>query len=383
MTDGLGLEDVYGATIDRIKAQGGYQCQLGMGALMWICYAEVPLTPVELCNALAIELGSTDFNAGNIPPITTVVSCCQGLITVDKKASTVRLIHFTLKEYLSARPDIFSGPHSAMAEICLTYLNSQHVKAISDPSTFAPFSFIDPSTTCYNKPFVKYCSLYWGVHAKRELSDRTMSLALELFQEYDNHISRKLLGEAEACVKDYGCYGHFECGPLHCASMFGIVKLLAVLIEMGSYDINGGDAYKLTPLAWAARCGHDQIAQMLIELQVVDPNKPDIFGLTPLSQASMAGHEGIVKILLGLNDVDPNQPDFRGQAPLSHAAKGGHEEVVRILLGRSDINPNLPDRDDNTPLSYAAGNGHEGVVRILLGRTEVGPDKPDNKDRTF
>ena len=33
---------------------------------MSISYAEERLGPDELCHALAIELGSTDFNAGNI-----------------------------------------------------------------------------------------------------------------------------------------------------------------------------------------------------------------------------------------------------------------------------------------------------------------------------
>ena len=58
ITDGLGLEDVYGATIERIRAQGGDKSRLGMEALMWISYAEVPLSPGALCHALAIELGS-------------------------------------------------------------------------------------------------------------------------------------------------------------------------------------------------------------------------------------------------------------------------------------------------------------------------------------
>ena len=71
MTHGLGLEDVYGATIERIKAQGGDKSRLGIGALMWISYAERRLGPDELCHALAIELGSTDFNLGNIPSIST------------------------------------------------------------------------------------------------------------------------------------------------------------------------------------------------------------------------------------------------------------------------------------------------------------------------
>ena len=58
-----------------------------------------------------------DFNASNAPSILTLVNCGQVLIAVDKEASTVRLIHFTLQEYLAAHPDIFSRPHSAIAEI--------------------------------------------------------------------------------------------------------------------------------------------------------------------------------------------------------------------------------------------------------------------------
>ena len=119
MADGSGLGDVYGATIARIKAQVGDKSRLGMAALMWINHAERPLRADELCHALGVELGSTNFNTRNIPSMSTLVGCCQGLIVVDKEASTVRLIHFTLQEYLSAHPDLFSNPHSTMAEICL------------------------------------------------------------------------------------------------------------------------------------------------------------------------------------------------------------------------------------------------------------------------
>ena len=84
MADELGLENVHGATIERIEAQGGYKYRLGMGALMWISYAEEPLSPDELCYALAIELGSSDFNVANIPSTATLLSCCQGLNIVNK-----------------------------------------------------------------------------------------------------------------------------------------------------------------------------------------------------------------------------------------------------------------------------------------------------------
>jgi len=179
MMDGLGLGDVYGSTIERIKAQGGDKSRLGMGALMWISHAEQPLEEDELCHALGIELGSKDFNADNIPSIKTLIGCCQGLIMVDKEASTVRLVHFTLKEYLSAHPDIFSSPHSTIAEICLTYLNSQQVRSLSYDS--------------WDEPFLRYCSLYWGVHAKRELSGNGRSLAMELLRDYDDHVSAAFL----------------------------------------------------------------------------------------------------------------------------------------------------------------------------------------------
>ena len=44
LRNALGLEGVYGATIERIQAQGRDKSRLGMGALMWISHAERLLT---------------------------------------------------------------------------------------------------------------------------------------------------------------------------------------------------------------------------------------------------------------------------------------------------------------------------------------------------
>lgn len=54
------------------------------------------------CHALAGEPDSRDPNGNNAPPMPTLASYCQGLITIEKEVSTLRLIHFTLQEYLSA-----------------------------------------------------------------------------------------------------------------------------------------------------------------------------------------------------------------------------------------------------------------------------------------
>jgi len=97
-----------------MKVRGGGGPGLGT-APTWISHEERPLQVDELYHALAVELGSTDFDVGNIPSIPTLVSCCQALITVDKEALTMPLIHFTLQEYLSSHPNIFNRPRSAIA----------------------------------------------------------------------------------------------------------------------------------------------------------------------------------------------------------------------------------------------------------------------------
>jgi len=377
MINGLGLGDVYSATIERIRRQDGDKSRLGMETLMWVCHAERPLRADELCHALAVELG-TDFNADNIPSMATLLSCCQGLITVEKESSTVRLVHFTLREYLSAHPDIFCSPHSAMSEICLTYLNSQQVKDLS------PETSDDLSTLIHDNPLLEYCSLYWGVHAKRELSDSARSLALDFLLGCGTHPSQAILWEQ---INDKYLYYErdvFWSGGLHCASIFGISELVAPLVDMGWYDINEEDSDFHTPLALAARYGHTEMVKMLLELGEIDPDKPSsLDGGTPLSLAAEAGHEGVVKILLEREDVNPNaQTSDEGETPLLYAAFRGHEGVVRILLERGDVSPDKPNSYGNTPLWYAAGQGHEGVVKILLGREDVNPDKPDNRGRT-
>ena len=343
MTNGFELGDVYGATMERIRAQDGDKSRLGMAALMWISHAERPLSADELCHALAVELGSTDFNPDNLPSISTSISCCQGLITVDKGTSTVRLIHFTQQEYLFAHPDIFSRPHSAMAEICLTYLNSQQVKALS----------AEPFLDTQDAPFLEYCSVYWGVHAKMELSDRARSLALELLQEhYGQTSARFLLVETGEPFIKYIITPYLFSG-LHCASFFGIVEVVAALLEMGCYDVNEEDCSKRTPLTWAARNGHEEVVKILLGQEEVNPDKSDDGGLAPLSEAALFGHEGVVKILLRREEVNPDKPDCDGRTPLWHAAFGGHEGVVKILLERDEVNPDKADANGQTPLLYA------------------------------
>ena len=93
--------------------------------------------------------------------------------------------------------------------------------------------------------------MYWGVDAKRELSDCTRSLALELINGDYGQISTQFLLEQVECVRLEDSGTCSPCSGLHCASLFGITEVVTSLIEMGCYDIDGGDFSGCAPLAWA------------------------------------------------------------------------------------------------------------------------------------
>ena len=390
---GLGLGGAYEATIRRIKAQTGDGARLGMAALMWISHSERPLSVDEICHALAVQIGSTDINTNNVPSIRTVLGFCQGLATVDKGSSTIRLIHLTLKEYISRYADLFDNPHSRIAETCLTYLNSQAVRNIlACPA--------HPSRDLQSTPFLKYASVYWGTHMQMELSDHSKDLARDLLNQYDSHISAELLRESIA-EWDFNLASPFS--GLHCVSYFGIAEAAIDLIKTRRWDVNKRDISGLTPLMWAARSGHENVVKLFLQQKQTKPDMRDRrYGQTALSWASEGGHEKVVELFLsrqsrigrwrrmrlvisllfGRKYVNPNRPDYLGQTPVSRAAQNGHEGVVRLLLEREDVTPDKLDNNGRTPLSRAAGGGHSGVVKLLLERKDVSPDRPENNGRT-
>jgi len=400
MNNGLDLEGAYGTTLRRIKAQGGEKARLGMAVLMWISHSRRPLQVDELCHAIAIRIGSIDLNSDGIPAISTMLSCCQGLVTMEKCGSTVRLIHFTLQEYLCTGPDLFDRAHSMMAEACLTFLNFQHIKDL--PASPHPHQ--------RDTPFLEYSSLYWGTHMRIELSDRAKTFTLQLLDQFDSHISTKFLWETtnrELSSQEFlwrPIPNSKGFSPLHCISYFGIAGVARILIKTNRWDVNQKDGAGRTPLIWAAIQGHGEVVRLLLQNKYIQPDQHDtISGRTGLSWAARNGHEGVVRLFLGpqfVNPesigrkrgrvarvvdtlfggryVNPNSMSNCDETPLLWATENGHEGVVKLLLGRKDVNPNIPDTTyGQTPLSWAAENGHEGIAKLLLERKDVNPNTPD------
>ena len=374
MTLGHGLSDAYMATLTRLKAQKGYKSVLGLKVLMWVMYSARPLRAQELCHALGVEIGSADLDLEDVPALRTLVSSCLGLVTVEASSSTVRLVHFTLQEYLSSDPTLFHNPHSTIAEVCLTYLNFRCIRDLSPTLRSAP-------TTTH---LLEYASFYWGVHTRVGMTENIKMLALRLLDSFDEHISAQLLLLRNNRYGSPGRYYYGKNGPtrftgLHGAAFLGVVGIVSTALEMMEWEVNAYDCMGMTALTWAAARGHEEVVKMFLGREDVNPDQADAeYGRTPLSWAAQGGHEGIVKMLLEREDVNPDRADTRyGRTPLSWAAENEHEGIVIALLERKDALTPAVDSKSQTPLSLALSKRHGGVVKMILDRENADSDTAD------
>jgi len=202
--------------------------KLGMHALMWISCSERPSKADELCHALVVEVGTADINVRNAPSTRTLMSSTLGLAKIDEQSSTVRLVHFTLQEYISAH-NLFITPYSMMAEICLTYLNFQSTCDLS---------------TCFDTipskmPFLHYASCCLGLHAKKRVTEGVKQLALRLLGRDGDHISADILLREESVDFLSRWERYHSKHPdlrgftgLHCAAYMGITEIAIAMIDM-------------------------------------------------------------------------------------------------------------------------------------------------------
>jgi len=315
-TTGVDLDSVCSQTLQQIKEQKGDMQRLGMKVLMWVSHAKRPLRIDELCHALAVDVEATDLDPKNIQPQDTVLGSCLGLAFVDKKTSVVRPIHDTLQKYLS-RPGILPGAHKILGETCLAYLNHNQIKRLP----------VNNVGDLGQMPFLEYSSFYWMAHAKIELSDRAETLALELLNQYENHISFKKLWPS--------CYPkpRSPLTGLHFASEVGIDALVAALIETKSCDINEEDSEGCTPLMYAVKNKNHRAVKLLLTCDGVDPDKPEnsMFGETPLRWA--IGHEEVEMVrLLVQGGANPYKESDDGQTPFMLASQYLCDRPMLALL---------------------------------------------------
>jgi ankyrin repeat domain-containing protein 50 len=354
-----GLGETFEETLKRIKRQSESRSKLAMRVLMWISHARRPLQLEELRQALAVLPGQANLDSENCPSQKSMVDTCVGLVTISHESSTLRLVHYSLQEYLhERRQEIFPLGERTVASACLTYLSFE---------TFADgFCTTDKELEIRLErfPFLDYAARHWGHHLQSEWIDEFETPVLKFL----THQSNFLCSIQVMRIPVYHYKGYSQRFPkrrtgLHVAAYFGLESLSRRLLEEGT-DIEAKDSGGWTALHEAAGNEQGAVVRLLLEKGANIEQKTND-GLTALHCAAEKGHDAVVRLLLG-KGADVKAKDSWEWTALYRAAENGHDVVVQQLL-ENGADTEAKDIDfGRTTLYRAAANGHETVVQLLL-----------------
>ncbi|KAK6544659.1 hypothetical protein TWF694_001347 [Orbilia ellipsospora] len=376
------LYEAFGNIVERIRQQSQSSSALAMDILMWAHLAERPLRISEFLDALAVKLGDKNLDIDNFPSRQSWLDCCLGLVITDEETSTVRLVHFSLQEYLhSQRGDLFKKGHERIAKTCLTYLCFDNITT----SPILDKEDLDELAKKYS--FLGYAASQWGHHIRKEanLSIEVVNLSVSYLLQPQLKIRRDIAFDSE--LKLYEIWRHRSrfletFSDLHNAIYFGRLEGFRFLVKTARVDIDSRDIYREWTLNWAAGKGYLEIVKLLVETGRVDIDSRDDYNKTPLSCAAESGYLGTVKFLVETGRVDINSRDDYNKTPLSWAAENGHFKIVKFLVETGRVDINSRDNSGQTPLFWAAWGGHLRIVKFLVETGRVDIDSRDSCDQT-
>ena len=307
-----GLADNLAMTIERIKkqqSQNQTRSRLAFLVLQWLATVRRPVTTKELQHALAARPGVRQLGALTDPKF--FVESCFGLTIIDKETSVVRLVHFSVKEFLQEKRDeLFDDPNSALAASCLTYMAvciRRDRKFVQDATK--PDETEAKSPLAHRWPFWQYAALNWGLHATQscvglaEMPLRDFAFAQDLLDLWAGYV----IFSRDSEEKPTGVYDS------------GWIKL--------AHFVNEG----ASPLHIAAIYDLRGVAQECLT-RGLDGNMRDGKGITPFMLAAANNRDHILRMLLGTGSLDVNLLDQNGRSALYHAGQRSHVEVLPVLL---------------------------------------------------
>ncbi|KAH0595387.1 hypothetical protein MHUMG1_06562 [Metarhizium humberi] len=370
------LANAFDDAMQRVNAQSPGRRELALQVLGWTTCARRALTTLELQHALAVEINKPEFDENNLADIQDLVSVCAGLVTIDEESMAIRLVHYTLQEYLENTQDKwFRNPQAQMALKCVTYLS------------FSAFESgrcqcdQDLEERLRLHPFYIYAARNWGHHAREAetpYEDIEYFLRCQKKAEASSQVFSLLAFQVNPPLLLLGNETR-EMYGLHLAAYFGIDS--AVFGQLVNNDPNSRDGNGRTPISHAAENGHVAIIKVLLDKGAeIDPTPPD-HHYSPLKLAVIGNHTAAIELLLEngafieSNSFSMESHDVfmvhhhrfphTDRTPLSIAATVSNETIVQLLL---DKGAKVDSKDEYgwTPLSHAAMRGHKAIVELLL-----------------
>ena len=361
------LTTVFSSTVDRIKSLPNRRLNVAMRSLMWISHTRRPLKSVELQHALALRPGDKSLNSDDILAVRTIIDSCFGLLEVERDSNTIRLVHFSLEEYLQSQDhDLFENANLTILRTCLQYMSMNSVKPL-------PFkNRTDFAKEVKGLPFLEYACLEWGFHAKLVPVSQYEDLVLPLLENGPSLLTIARVRDARSpdfrrwrermwawALSSNGGAG------ISLAASYGLTDLLRLLLSQHTEpNLLARNMYGSTPLHECAVYGHEQAAELLIShgADLLDHNKGQA---TPFFLAISYGRLSMARLLLKYSRAQLDSHCKSGMTPLMKAVDVGSELLVEFLLQQGALVA-AHDWKHRTALHHAAAQGNLSIARMLV-----------------
>ena len=255
------LNSTYERILDRVNQSNPETQKLVQRALRWIA-CEYALPSQALCEAVSVDLGSTNLNSEAIPDEYEILHWCSSLIRKSADGEELELAHFTVKEFLQqidSSRDVSIAAYRihdetdeiSLAKVCLTYLNFKDFDESVPPDTRSS------NRRLSEYPF-RYCAVYMSQHVNFNNVDdhELVSLAQKLWSpSKSNNFISWMCDSIATLDDDWPEYeegfsairsGFAETTALHWMAMCSYSKMCSWLLDSGC-DVNRSSAFG-TPL---------------------------------------------------------------------------------------------------------------------------------------
>ncbi|KAJ6521454.1 hypothetical protein DFH09DRAFT_215565 [Mycena vulgaris] len=338
------LDSTYDEVVDRINRQSEDDKTLAWRTISWVTNAKRPLRPSELREALAVEPGTIELDPDNRLDMDTILSVCAGLIVINEADKRVRLIHYTMENYLDGiQATVFPHAQVEITTTCIIYLSFDiFSQDAPDPlDLFRKHSLLDYA--------VEYCLMHARGRPESEIKESILS-----FLSNSSGWWRLWNWKHSYDKRRKSSVG------LWIAAAFQLNEICSYLIkeDASSYDRD-------VLLCEAALEGLTDIVQILIDSGIHPDMAPWYAGreLTSALQAACTrGHTDIIRLLL---DRGASLELYSFETPLQVAACFGHKQAVSLLILRG-ANVNAGGGEYGNALYAASAANHYDIVRILV-----------------
>lgn len=330
---------ITGKSFDTGKFPDPTERKWALKTLKLILRAKRPLSPEEILEATALEPEDTTFQSGRIvSSLDYLIQACGNFVALDLKTSRVRLVHYSVQEFLGSKDEFQTSEEMVTKAVFITL--GQEYRGSGDSGG----------------QFYTYATRYWEEHSRGlKTVDNELGVLIQRFL-----LNRTRFEEWRN--KRQGLL-HYPETPYQALAYFNLPVILQYLQQLGSHQDDVFALEQSKSLVLSASWGYTPLVTLFLSAGA-DVNFRNAKGVSSLHAAVTRGSETIVKLLLAAG-ADPKSLDPKGESCLHGAVVRCFEEIVKFLLA-AGADGNCRNSEGISTLQLAVKRGSIRIVELLL-----------------